>query len=173
VSLGAFARDLQSHAFNDELHREVFPVSCNAALESRASSVVLAELVDEVPHDCKIVLVHLLHHVTQVFGKRTLIEHGGPDSSDAVNNSDTVNIGVRVRVSGEAGRVGVRANAGRGVVDPGAHWVVLGASVAGLQADGGGHEVTPALTHTTGLESVQAVAVGGAASETVGDTVDG
>jgi hypothetical protein len=89
-----------------------------------------------------------------------------------VNNTNAVNIGVSVGVGGKAGRVGVCANAGRGVVDPGAHWVVLGASVAGLQADGGGHEVTPALAHTTGLESGQAVAVGGTASETVGDTVD-
>jgi hypothetical protein len=119
-----------------------------------------------------IVLVHLLHRVIQVFGKRTLVEHGGPDSSDAVDDGNAVDVGVRVRVGGEAGRVGVRADAGRGVVDPGAHWVVLGASVAGLQADGGGHEITPALTHTARLESVQAVAVGGTTSQTVGDTVN-
>jgi hypothetical protein len=171
--LGSCSRNLQCHAFDDELHREVLSVGCNAALESRASSVILAELVDQVPHDCVVVLVHLLHRIVQVLGKRTLVEHGGPDSSDAVNNTNAVNISVSVGIGGKAGRVGVCANAGRGVVDPGAHWVVLGASVAGLQADGGGHEVTPALTHTTGLESGQAVAVGGATSKTVGDTTHG
>jgi hypothetical protein len=169
--LELFARNLQGHAFNNELHREVLSISRNAALESRASSVVLAELVDQVPHDCVVVLVHLFHRIVQVLGKRTLVEHGGPDSSDAVDNTNAVDIGISVGVGGKAGRVGVCANAGRGVVNPGAHWVVLGASIARLQADGGGHEVTPALTHTTGLKSGQAVAVGGATSETVGDTI--
>jgi hypothetical protein len=171
MSLMSYARNLQSHAFNDELHREVLSISRNAALESRASSVVLAELVDQVPHDCVIVLVYLLHCGLHVHGKLTLVEHGGPDSSDAMNNTNAVDVGVCVGVGGKTGGVGVCANAGRGVINPGTHRVVLSAGIARLQADGGGHEVTPALTHTTGLKSGQAVAVGGATSETVGDTI--
>jgi hypothetical protein len=67
LSLETFARNLQCHALDDELHREVLSVGCNAALESRASSVILAELVDQVPHDCVNVLVYRLHRMVQVF----------------------------------------------------------------------------------------------------------
>lgn len=101
----------------------------------------------------------------------TLVEHGSPDSSDGVDRGHAVGVGVSVGVGGKAGGVRVCANAGRRVVDPGAHGVVLGAGVAGLQADGGGHEVTPALAHTAGLESVQAVGVGRAAGKTSGKTM--
>ena len=101
----------------------------------------------------------------------TLVEHGGPDGSDGVDGGHAVGVGVGVGVGGQAGGVRVGANASRGVVDPGAHGVVLGAGVAGLQADGGGHEVTPALAHAAGLESVQAVGVGRAAGKTGGKTV--
>lgn len=102
----------------------------------------------------------------------TLVEHGSPDSSDGVDGGHAVGVGVGVRVGGKAGGVRVGANAGRRVVDPGAHGVVLGAGVARLQADGGGHEVTPALAHAAGLESVQAVGVGRTAGETGGKTME-
>lgn len=45
------------------------------------------------------------------------------------------------------------------------------AGVGRLQADGGGHEVTPTLTHTTGLERVQAVGVGRSTGQTGRETV--
>lgn len=77
----------------------------------------------------------------------TLVEHGGPDGTDGVNRGHAVGIGVGVGVGGQASGVRVRADASRRVVDPGTHGVVLGAGVASLQADGGGHEVTPALAH--------------------------
>jgi len=101
----------------------------------------------------------------------TLVEHGGPDGSDGVNRGHAVGVGVGVGVGGQASGVGVGANTGGRVVDPGTHGVVLSAGVARLQADGGGHEVTPALAHTAGLESVQAVGVGWTAGKTSGKTV--
>jgi hypothetical protein len=55
----------------------------------------------------------------------TLVEHGSPDSADTVNDGDAVDVGVGVGVGGKTGGVGVRADAGRRVGDPGAHWVVL------------------------------------------------
>ena len=101
----------------------------------------------------------------------TLVEHGSPDSSDGVDRGHAVSVSVGVGVGGKAGGVRVGADASRRVVDPGTHGVVLSASVARLQADGGGHEVTPTLTHTARLESVQAVGVGRAAGKTGGETV--
>ena len=101
----------------------------------------------------------------------TLVEHSGPDGADGVDRGHAVGVGVGVGVGGKAGGVRVGADASRRVVDPGTHGVVLSASVARLQADGGGHEVTPTLTHTARLESVQAVGVGGAAGKTGGETV--
>lgn len=162
--------DLQSHALDDKLHREVLSVSCNAAPESRASSVVLAEFVDQVPQDCDSVSIHF-PLFPQMHGTLTLVEHGRPDGSDGVNRSHSVGIRVFVGVGGKASRVRVCADAGRRVVDPSTHGVALGASVARLQADGSGHEVTPALTHAAGLEGVQAVAVGRATGKTGGETV--
>jgi hypothetical protein len=101
----------------------------------------------------------------------TLVEHGGPNGSDGVNGGHAVGVGVGVGVGGQASRVRVRADASRRVVNPGAHGVALSTGVAGLQSDGGGHEVTPALAHAAGLEDVQAVGVGRAASKTGGKTV--
>lgn len=40
-----------------------------------------------------------------------------------------------------------------------------------LETDGGCHEISPSFAHTARLESAQAVGVGWATSETVGDTV--
>ena len=101
----------------------------------------------------------------------TLVEHGGPNGSDGVDGGHAVGVGVGVGVGGKAGGVRVCADAGRRVVDPSTHGVVLLASVARLQADGCSHEVTPALTHAAGLESVQAVGVGWTAGKTSGKTV--
>ena len=43
---------LQSHAIDDELHGEVLSVGRDTVPDGRTSSVVLAELVDQVPQDC-------------------------------------------------------------------------------------------------------------------------
>lgn len=50
--------NLQGHSVDDELHGEVLSVGGHAVPDGRASGVVLAELVDQVPHDCRFVLVH-------------------------------------------------------------------------------------------------------------------
>jgi hypothetical protein len=51
---------LQGHAVDDELHGEVLSIGGDAVANGRASSVVLAELVDQVPHDCDCVSMPLL-----------------------------------------------------------------------------------------------------------------
>lgn len=43
--------NLQCHAVDDELHCQVLAVSSDAVPEGRAGSIVLAELVDQVPQD--------------------------------------------------------------------------------------------------------------------------
>ena len=88
-----------------------------------------------------------------------------------MNAGHAVGISVNVGVRGKTGAVGVSTNACRRVIDPGSHRVALCAGVGGLQADCGGHEVTPALAHATGLKDVQAVGVGRAAGKTGGKTV--
>ena len=50
---------LQGHAIDDELHGEVLAVGRDAVPDGRASGVVLAELVDQVPHDCDAVSMML------------------------------------------------------------------------------------------------------------------
>lgn len=52
--------DLQGHSVDDELHGEVLSVGGHAVPDGRASGVVLAELVDQVPHDCDVVSMVLL-----------------------------------------------------------------------------------------------------------------
>jgi hypothetical protein len=84
-----------------------------------------------------------------------------------VDAGHAVGIGVNVGVRGKAGRVRVSADACWRVVDPGAHRVALRAGVGGLEADCGGHEVTPALSHASGLESSQTVRVCRASGESV------
>lgn len=59
VKLG-FGGYLQGHAIDDELHGEVLSVGGHAVADGRASSVVLAELVDQVPHDCDYVSMSFL-----------------------------------------------------------------------------------------------------------------
>jgi len=160
----------QSHSIDDKLHGQVLAVGRHTSgAEGWASSVVLAVLVDQVPHH--------------------LVEHIGPGLADAVYLVQGVERGVGERVGGQAGAVEVGANAGglrhvslithslaasseTHVIDePRAHRIVGGTSVAFLQADSGGHEVTPALTHTAGLERVQAVGVGRSTSKAVGNSV--
>lgn len=143
--------DLQSHAVQHELHREVLSISGDTVAQRRARGVILAVLVDEVPEH--------------------LVQHRGPDGADGVHGGHAVGVGVDVRVDRGARRVGVRTDAVCVVGDPAAHRVALAARVGGLQADGGGHEVTPALAHAAGLERVEAVGVGGSAGEAVGDWV--
>jgi hypothetical protein len=92
------------------------------------------------------------------------------DRTDSVDAGHSVGVCVDVGVGGQRGAVRVSANAGGRVVDPGSHRVALCAGVGGLQADGGGHEVTPALTHAAGLQGGQTVRVGGATSESRGQT---
>ena len=121
----------------------------------------------------------------------TLIKHGSPDSSyesvsfaplvkkrdigsyltNRVDAGHAVRISVHMRVRGKTGAVRVSTNARRRVVDPGAHGVALRAGVGGLEADGGGHEVAPALSHSAGLQGVQAVAIGGATGQAVRQAV--
>jgi hypothetical protein len=84
-----------------------------------------------------------------------------------VDAGHAVGIGVNVGVGGKTGRVRVRADACWRVVDPSSHRVALCASVGGLQADCGGHEVTPALSHASGLQGSEAVAVGRSSGESV------
>lgn len=79
----------------------------------------------------------------------------------------TIGTGVGQRVGRQAGGVGVGADAGA-VVHPLTHGVVLRPRVAGLEADGGRHEVAPAFAHAAGFEGGEAVGVGGTAGETVG-----
>lgn len=57
------------------------------------------------------------------------------------------------------------------IVGPVAHSVVGVASILLLDAEGGGIEVTPSFTHTTGLKGGKAVDVEGTTGETVGKTV--
>lgn len=101
----------------------------------------------------------------------TLIKHCSPHGTDGVHSGHPIDVGVGVGVGCEACRVRIGANSSRRVVNPGSHRVVLRASVGGLQADGGGHEITPALAHTARFKGVQAVGVGRAAGESGGDTV--
>jgi hypothetical protein len=84
-----------------------------------------------------------------------------------VDAGHAVGIGVNVGVRGKAGRVRIGADACGRVVDPGAHRVALCAGVGGLEADGGGHEVTPALAHASGLQGGQTVRVRRASGESV------
>lgn len=142
----------QSHGVNDELHDQELSVGGDTVgVKVGAGAVVLAVLVNQVPHD--------------------LVEHGGPGLANVVDLVLGVEGGVGVGVGGQAGREEDGADAGRVVVHPGAHGVVGVARVLGLEADGGGHEVTPTLTHTAGLESVQAVGVGGSTGQTGRETV--
>jgi hypothetical protein len=142
---------LQGHGIDNELHCQVLAIGRDAVLEGRAGSIVLAELVDQVPHD--------------------FVQHVGPNSANSVDRSHSVGAGVCLGVGGRASRVRIRANASRRVVDPGTHGVALGASIARLQTDSGRHEVTPALAHAAGLESGQAVGVRWAASKTSGQAI--
>jgi hypothetical protein len=50
---------LQGHSVDDELHGEVLSVGGDAVPDGRASGVVLAELVDQVPQDCDFVSMRL------------------------------------------------------------------------------------------------------------------
>jgi len=52
--------NLQGHAIDDELHGEVLSVGGDAVPDGRAGSVVLAELVDQVPQDCDSVSIMML-----------------------------------------------------------------------------------------------------------------
>lgn len=74
-------------------------------------------------------------------------------------------------VCGKGSRVGVCANASRRVVDPVTHGVILSTSVVGLQANGSGHEVTPAFSHTTRLQGAKAVGVSRTTGKASGETV--
>lgn len=142
---------LQSHSIHHKLHGEELAVSSHAVSESRLGSVVLAELVDKVPHD--------------------LVQHGSPDGSDSVDGGHAVGVSVDVWVNRGASRVRVGADSSGVVVDPSAHGVALGTSVGGLQPDGSCHEVTPALSHTTRLQGTKAVGVCRTAGETVRNCV--
>ena len=84
---------------------------------------------------------------------------------------EAVDVGVLVGVCGQGGGVGIRADTGGVVVDPGAHGVVLRPCVGSLEADCGSHEISPAFAHAAGFEGVEAVGVGGPTGETGGDTV--
>lgn len=108
-------------------------------------------LVDEVPED--------------------LVKSGGPGLTDAVDAGEAIDGGVGVGGGGHGGRVENGTDTGGVVVDPGAHGVVGSTGVGGLETDGRGEEVTPALTHTTGLDGVQAVGVGGTTGQASGQTV--
>lgn len=144
--------DLQGHGVNDELHGQELAVSGDTVgVEVGAGIVVLAVLVDQVPQD--------------------LVQHGGPGLADVVDLVLGVEGGVSVGVGGQAGREQDRADTGRVVVDPGTHGVVGVAGVGRLETDGRGHEVTPTLTHTTSLEGVEAVGVGGSTGQTRRQTV--
>lgn len=58
---------LQGHAVDDELHCEVLSVGGDAVPDGRASSVVLAELVDQVPHDWDAVSRMLPEFLTELW----------------------------------------------------------------------------------------------------------
>lgn len=88
-------------------------------------------LVDKVPHD--------------------FVQHAGPALADGVDFGDAVDGDVCVVVGGQAGRVELRSDAGGGARHPLADGVVLRPRVALLKADGGGHGIGPAFTHTTRL----------------------
>lgn len=140
---------LEGEAVEDELEGEELAVGGHAlAVKGREVGVVLAVLVDEVPED--------------------LVEDGGPGGAGGVDLVLGVDRLVRERVGGQASRVGVLADALGVVVGPGAHGVVGGAGVAGLEADGRGIEVAPALAHAASLDAGQAAGVGRATGETGG-----
>lgn len=144
--------DLQRHAVDDELHGEVSPISGHTvAVESRLVGRVAAVLVDQVPQD--------------------LVEHGSPDGADAVDLGLAVDAGVGVGVHLQVGTEEVCPNSSGVVVDPRTHGVIGFPRVIRLEADGGGHEVTPAFAHATRLNASQAPGVGATAGQAVGYTV--
>ena len=58
---------LQGHSVDDELHGEVLSVGGDAVPDGRASGVVLAELVDQVPHDWDAVSRMLPEFLTELW----------------------------------------------------------------------------------------------------------
>lgn len=120
---------LQSHSIHDKLHGKELSISGNLAVELGENIIVLAMLINQVPHD--------------------LVEGRRPDRADGVNASQAVGALVSQGVGGQAGGVGVGADALRFVGDPVAHGLDNGAGVLGLQVDGDGHEVTPSFAHTS------------------------
>lgn len=140
---------LEGETIEDELEGEELAVGGHAlGVKGRKVGVILAVLVDEVPED--------------------LVQDGGPGGAGGVDLVLGVDGLVGERVGGQAGGVGVLADALGVVVGPGAHGVVGGAGVAGLEADGRGVEVAPALAHAAGLDAGQAAGVGRATGETGG-----
>lgn len=144
---------LQGHAVLDELEGKELAVGGHAVgVKLGEVGVILAVGVDEVPEH--------------------LVEDGGPDGADGVDGREAVKVGIDVRVGRQAGRVGVGTDAGGRVTDPGAHGVVGGTGVAGVETDGRGEEVGPALAHTAGLAGGETARVGRSTGETVGQPVD-
>ena len=100
-----------------------------------------------------------------------LVQSRGPHGADGVDFVQGVGAGVGEGVGGEGGGVGVRPQARRFVVDPGADRVVGGAGVGGFDADRCCHEVGPAFAHAAGFEDVETGRVCGTAGEPVGQAV--
>lgn len=100
-----------------------------------------------------------------------LVEDSGPNGADAVYLGLSVDARVGVRVRRHIGAEEVSPNAGGVVVDPSAHGVVCFPRVGLLHPDGGCHEVTPALAHTTGFDTGQTPGVCATAGQTVGNAV--
>lgn len=137
---------LQRHTVEHQLHGQVPSVGRDAvAVELGRGGGVAAVLVNQRPQD--------------------LVQNRGPHGADGVDGVERVDGRVDERVGRVAGRVGVRADTRRPARRPLAHGVVSSTRVVGLDADGGGVEVAPALAHAAGLEQAQAVRVAGPARQ--------
>lgn len=104
---------LEGHGVEDDLEGQVLSVGRNAVgVELGLGAVILAVLVDEVPHD--------------------LVEDGSPDFADVVHLVVGVEGSVLVRVDIQVRRVQVVSDTGIVVVHPRAQAVVGLTGVAGL-----------------------------------------
>lgn len=143
---------LEREGVGDKLHGQVLAIGGNTlGVEGREVSIGVAVLVNEVP---------------EVF-----VEDGSPDGTNGVDLVLGVGGAVGHGVGLHVGRVGVLADTLGVVVDPVSERNIGGAAVRLVGVDSDGHEVRPAFTHTTGLEGVEAVGVGGTTSQTGGQTV--
>ena len=138
----------EGHSVEDQLHGKIAAVRWSTVDKFGHDVLAHAVLIDQVPQD--------------------FVEDGGPDGTNAVDLVHALHISISVGVGLHVGRVWVFTDTALHVGSPFTHGVVGVVGVTLLETDGSGVEVTPALTHTTGLELIKAVGVGRTTAETVG-----